>query len=103
MTRCEGATALQTSAALADWGVANAGMSVNNMAVCATSDWQSALIGAPVCGANNAVMVLAQAAKADTWPVANFAKPNAEQIRHGYILGTAITDEVMAAFEDATA
>ena len=81
--RIGGATAVDTSAEIARYGL-SMGMSVDRMAVATSQNYPDALSGAALCGHHRAVLVLAdEKAPANV----SFPKPYKKRISRGYILG----------------
>lgn len=79
-----GATAYETSAAVARWCVSQ-GMKADNTGVATGRDYYDALTGAALCGKNDAVLILA----ADDYEAAatSFIKSNKASIKHAYVFG----------------
>ena len=91
-----------TSFRFAQYGLENS-MRINHMGVATINDFYDALTGGPLCGKNDAVLVLAGN---DTTGHQNtlLVKENKDQIATGYVFGgtAALDDGVLKAFEDAT-
>lgn len=56
--RLYGATAVDTSRAVANWELAH-GMGVSKMGIASADSWYDAVVSAPFCAMNNSVMILA--------------------------------------------
>ena len=92
--RLWGNTGVETSAAIAKYGIENLGMSANMMGVATSQNYPDALAGAALCGHNKAVLVLADdKATANT----SFPKTYKKSIRKGYVFGgtSAVGDKTM--------
>ena len=81
--RLAGNTGVETSAAIARWGLKN-GMTADKMGVASSQNFPDALAGASLCGANNSVLVLA-----DDKAMANgsFPKEYNAKIKKAYVFG----------------
>ena len=99
--RCQGATAVETSMAVAKYAVER-GMSANGMGVATMDGYWDALTGGPLCGKNNAVLVLAS--EDNIAAVDGFIAPNKRLIDEGYVFGgtSAVPTSVYAACVEAT-
>ena len=82
-TRIWGQTGVDTSAAIAEFGIEH-GVEVNQMGVATSQNYPDALAGAAFCGHNNAVLVLA-----DDKALKNAYFPTGykSRIKRGYIFG----------------
>ena len=90
--RLEGNTAYDTSAAVADWSVAE-GMTRENMGVATGRFHQDAVSGAAMCGKNNAVLVLAD--DANRTAVRKTYRNHINDVSKGYVFGgTAVVSVV---------
>ena len=81
--RIWGQTGVDTSAAIAQYGIEN-GMKPNNMGVATSQNYPDALAGAALCGHNNAVLVLADDKALKN---AYFVQKYKGRIERGYIFG----------------
>ena len=102
VARTAGNTAYDTSKAIADWGIKTLKMKADKMGVACGLDFKDALCGAPFCGKNNAVLVLADSRNSKTCrPVAS---DNKDQIVSGYVFGGiyAVPKAVMNDYERAS-
>lgn len=84
--RLSGATAVETSEAVASYGI-KLGMSANRMGVATTGGYWDALAGAALCGKGGSVLVLVNGPSAHS--ISGFVKAHAKEIKDGYIFGGA--------------
>ena len=90
--RLAGATAVETSEAVAKYGL-SLGMKVNKLGVATTNGYWDALSGAALCGKNKAVMVLVSNSKSSS--ITSFIKSRASSIKNAFVFGgTAAVSEV---------
>lgn len=82
--RLWGNTAVETSERVAEYGFTQ-GMFCAKMGVATTNGYWDALAGAPLCGLNNSVLLLAYDAKSHS--VNDFAKAHKADIGAGYVFG----------------
>lgn len=82
--RLAGATAYETSAAIASWCVSQ-GMKANNVGVATGTGYYDALAGAALCGKNNAALVLADDANRSA--IKSFVAPRKKSITRAYVFG----------------
>ena len=99
--RLAGATAVETSEAVAAFGLEQ-GMTANWMGVATTNGYWDALAGAALCGKTNSVLVLVD--NASSHSISGFVKSHASQIASGYIFGgtAAVPDSVATALKSAS-
>lgn len=83
-TRLWGASAPETSVAIANYSLQN-GMVADNMAVATSESHYDALAGACFCGKKNSVLLLVS--DANQTPIDLFVEPHFNDIFHGYIFG----------------
>ena len=93
VVRKSGATAAETSAALASYGVSK-GMSSKGIAVATIDGYWDALSGAAFCGVQNTPLVLVN--DGNRGAVNSFIKPNASKLQVGVVFGgtAAVSDSV---------
>ena len=99
--RFGGATAVETSELVAEYGV-SLGMTADSLGVATTNGYWDALSGAALCGRLSSVMILVDGAKANS--ITGFAKPNAADIDGAYVFGgpAAIDEATFRALKTAT-
>ncbi|TNU90287.1 hypothetical protein FIC87_09310 [Eggerthella lenta] len=83
-SRLAGATAYETSSAIADWCVSQ-GMKADKLGVATGESYYDALAGASLCGKNNAALVLVSDGNRST--VSSFIAPRKKSISHVYVFG----------------
>ena len=100
--RLQGPTAIETSQAIANF-CAGEGMQPDGLAVATTEGYWDGLVGAALCGCNNAPLILARPEDPST-AVNGFVSSNRNSITCGYVLGgtAAIPEAVKTALEEAT-
>lgn len=79
-----GATAYETSSAIASWCVSQ-GMRAENVGVATGDDYYDALTGAAFCGKNNAALVLVSDFNRSS--VTTFVRPRKASISHAFVFG----------------
>lgn len=97
LTRIAGRTAVETSAAIAEYGISQ-GMAANKMGVATSQNYPDALAGAALCGRNHAVLLLADdKAMGNT----SFPKRYKDVFANGYIFGgtAAVGNKTLKALE----
>lgn len=82
--RLAGTTQYDTSALVAN-KMLSLGMTMNNFAIATAWSYEDALCGAPLCGLNNTVIILADDNNYST--IERVVKPQANNITHYYLLG----------------
>lgn len=82
--RLAGATAYETSSAIASWCLTQ-GMVAANVGVATGTDYYDALAGAALCGRNNSVLVLVSDSNLSS--IESFIAPNKGSVRHAYVFG----------------
>ena len=82
--RLSGATAYETSLAIAEWCVSQ-GMKANNVGIATGESYYDALSGAALCGKSNAVLALASDSNRIT--IDEFVRSHASQIANAYVFG----------------
>lgn len=82
--RLAGTTQYDTSALVAN-KMLSLGMTMNNFAIATAYSYEDALCGAPLCGLNNTVIILADDTNYST--IERVVKPHAKSIAHYYLLG----------------
>lgn len=82
--RHSGATAYETSVAIANWCVSE-GMSADKVGIATGTDYYDALAGAALCGKNNAALVLIS--DDNRVAVSSFLTPHASRINSAYVFG----------------
>lgn len=82
--RLAGTTQYDTSALVAN-KMLSLGMTMNNFAIATAWSYEDALCGAPLCGLNNTVIILADDTNYST--IERVVKPQANNITHYYLLG----------------
>ena len=82
--RLWGNTGVETSAAIAKYGIDHLGMSADNMGVATSQNYPDALAGAAFCGHKNSVLVLADDKAMKN---ANFPANYKDTITKGYVFG----------------
>lgn len=82
--RLAGTTQYDTSALVAN-KMLSLGMTMNNFAIATAYSYEDALCGAPLCGLNNTVIILADDTNYST--IERVVKPQANNITHYYLLG----------------
>lgn len=82
--RLSGATAYETSLAIAEWCVSQ-GMKANNVGIATGESYYDALSGAALCGKSNAVLALVSDSNRVT--IDEFVKLHALQIANAYVFG----------------
>ena len=102
VTRLQGATAVETSKAIADYCL-TVGMQADGIGVATTEGYWDALTGAALCGSKNAPLVLARPAEPET-AYTGTIENNKDDIGTGYIFGgvAAIPDDIMSLLQDNT-
>ena len=98
-TRLWGQMAVDTSKAIAEWGIAN-GMNANKMGVATSQNFPDALAGAAFCGKNKSVLVLADDKASLN---ATFPKAYKNNITRGYVFGgeLAVGKQTMTTLENS--
>ncbi|MBQ3301051.1 MAG: cell wall-binding repeat-containing protein [Eggerthellaceae bacterium] len=98
--RLWGATAVETSVAVAKYGM-KLGMSADGLGVATTNGYWDALSGAALCGHLGSVMVLADSPKANS--IVEFAWNNSDDIDTAYVFGgtAAISSDTFQSVSDA--
>ena len=84
LERLAGRNGIETSAAIARWGIESAGLDANNIGIATSKNFPDALAGAAFCGYNNSVLILADDAAIDN---AAFVGTYKDTIEKGYIFG----------------
>ena len=82
--RHSGATAYETSVAIANWCVSE-GMSADKVGIATGTDYYDALAGAALCGKNNSALVLIS--DDNRVAVSGFLTPHASRIASAYVFG----------------
>ena len=82
--RLAGETAIETSEAVATFGLAK-GLSANNLGVATSTGYWDALSGTALCGMNNSVLVLASSPTSSS--ITNFISQRKDQISRIYLFG----------------
>lgn len=102
--RLAGNDAIQTSARIASWCVANRNMNPNYMGVATSGGYHDALAGAALCGKNYSVLILVNKAGTNLYGIDNFVAGKARIINHGYVFGgeAAVNAGVFATLEETT-
>lgn len=100
--RLRGASAYDTSVAIAQWAVGN-GMSANGMGVATGLAYADALAGAALCGSKGSVLLLADGKNSKV--AVDFAKANKGSVSQGYVFGGkfAVPEDVLNKLKNATA
>ncbi len=98
--RLWGAHAVETSEAVADFGLSQ-GMGCDKMGVATTNGYWDALSGAPLCGLNNSVLVLAGDSTSSS--ISGFMAKNKDRIGASYVFGgeAALDASTYQAIQDA--
>lgn len=94
--RLAGATAYETSTAIAKWCLTQ-GMTAESVGVATGESYYDALAGAALCGKNNSALVLVSDANRSN--VNSFIKPNKASVKRAYVFGgsAAVSDETYKA------
>ena len=102
MTRLSGDDRYKTAAAVATFEM-DEGLGLTNAVVATGANFPDALAGAPLCGANNSVMLLVSPYKASLADLI-LTEKNASQVDHGYVLGgeNAVTKETFEYLKELT-
>ena len=100
--RLAGATAIETSQAVANQCVAD-GMSPNNLCVATSEGYWDGLTGAALAGGKNAPLILARPGAPST-ATSGFVNSHKNEITQGYVLGgpAAVPDATLNALKQAT-
>ena len=99
--RLSGDTAVETSEEVANFGL-SWGMGCSKMGIATTNGYWDALAGAPLCGLNNSVLVLA--GDAGSHSIAGFVRSHSSEIGTCYVFGgeAALDAATYQALQDAT-
>ena len=99
--RLAGDTAVETSEAVAAFGVDTMGMTADGVGLATTNGYWDALAGASLCGLNNSVLVLVDGPGAHS--ISGFVKSRAADIESLYVFGgtAAVSDETANAARQA--
>ena len=99
--RLSGDTAVETSEEVANFGL-SWGMGCSKMGIATTNGYWDALAGAPLCGLNNSVLVLA--GDAGSHSIAGFVRSHSAEIGTCYVFGgeAALDAATYQALQDAT-
>ena len=83
--RFNGATAIETAAMVADYGIDKEGMSANNIGVATTSGYWDALSGAAFCGVYGSVLILVDGPDASS--IFSVVSARSDVIEYGHVFG----------------